>query len=89
MAVIETSIQDLPNLSEMTFSDMLNWATGAANNEDYSTAMRQILRRVQTELVAGRLDPVVAKRAIEVASSTSSGINRKMQLLSLLSQLNK
>ena len=75
------------SLPSNDLSDMLKWASGAIEQDSWPQTVSAVTRAVRQGVRDGRLTGEEADRALALVTSTTAGLNRKLQLVSLLAKL--
>lgn len=88
LLTVDGAATPVDSLPDGDLSAMLKWASGAADQDAWPRTMAALLTAVRGAVRDGRLTGSAAERALELATSTTAGLNRKLQLAALLSQIN-
>ena len=84
----EARANDSNRLLPRELSAILKMAPGAVEQENWPRTVTDLLAQVRQALAKGNITGDEADRAVRLATSSTAGLNRKLQLVSILSKIN-
>lgn len=86
LAVLDEQEVDIGEQPPLDLSAILKWAPGAVEQSKWPQTVQVLLRQVRQDLATGAITGDEAERAMRLAVSSTAGLNRKLQLTSLLAK---